>query len=54
MVFNFPHIAKTLKSKLKNLKNENMVFRRLMIRNLFYLRDMSDDIINEIICNLQV
>jgi signal-transduction protein with cAMP-binding, CBS, and nucleotidyltransferase domain len=54
MVFNFPHIAKTLRSKLKELKNENMVFRRLMIRNLYYLRDMSDDIINEIICNLQV
>jgi CRP-like cAMP-binding protein len=54
MVFNFPHIAKSLRSKLKELKNENMVFRRLMIRNLYYLRDMSDDIINEIICNLQV
>lgn len=54
MKFNFPHIAKTLRSKIKELKNENMVFRRLMIKNLFYLRDMSDDIINEIICNLTV
>jgi CRP-like cAMP-binding protein len=31
-----------------------MQFRKLMIRNMHYLRDLNDTIINEIICNLEV
>merc|ERR1712166_585009 len=29
-------------------------FRKLMIRNIHYLRELNDNIINEIICNLEV
>jgi len=31
-----------------------MEFRRLMIKNLHYLSTMNHEIINEIICNLEV
>ena len=31
-----------------------MEFRKLMIRNIHYLRELNDDIVNEIICNLEV
>ncbi len=31
-----------------------MSFRRDMIKNLHYLRNLNDDIINDLICHLQV
>ena len=35
-------------------KDEKMNFRKLMIRNIHYLRELNDQIINEIICHLEV
>jgi len=51
---NFPHIAKQFKDKIKEYKDEKMNFRKLMIRNIHYLRELNDNIINEIICHLEV
>jgi hypothetical protein len=31
-----------------------MVFRRLMIRNLHFLKRLSDEIVNELICCMEV
>ena len=31
-----------------------MTFRRLMLRNLHYLKNLSDEIINELICCMEV
>ena len=50
----FPHIAKQFVNNIKDYKDEKMEFRRKMIKNVHYLSDMSDEIINEIICKLQV
>jgi len=30
------------------------MFRRMMIRNIYYLKDLSANIVDEIICNLEV
>ena len=51
---NFPHLAKQFKDKIKDYRDEKMNFRKLMIRNIHYLKDLNDNIINEIICNLEV
>lgn len=51
---NFPHIAKQFKDKIKDYRDEKMNFRKLMIRNIHYLKELNDNIINEIICNLEV
>ena len=51
---NFPHIVKQFKQKLSEYKDDNMNFRRLMIRNMHYLKDLNDEIIDEIICHLEV
>ena len=51
---NFPHIAKQFKDKIKDYRDEKMNFRKLMIRNIHYLKELNDNIINEIICNLSV
>jgi hypothetical protein len=31
-----------------------MTFRRLMIRNVHFLREMNDEIVNELICVMEV
>lgn len=51
---NFPHIVKQFKNQIKDYKDEIMNFRRLMVRNIHYLKDLNDTIINEIICHLEV
>ena len=51
---NFPHIVRKFKVQLKDYKDDNMNFRRQMIRNIYYLSDLNDVIIDEIICNLEV
>ena len=51
---NFPHIVQQFRDKIKDYSDPKMHFRRLMIRNLHYLRTVDDEIINEIICCLQV
>jgi CRP-like cAMP-binding protein len=51
---NFPHILKQLRHKIWDYKDDNMNFRKLMIRNVHFLRDLDDNIINEIICHLEV
>ena len=50
----FPHIVRHFTSKISEYKDEKMSFRRLMIRNIHYLRDLNDTIIDEIICHLEV
>lgn len=42
------------KTIMKEYVDEKMTFRRLMLRNLHYLRDLNDVIIDEIICHLEV
>ena len=39
--------------KIKDYSDPKMHFRRQMIKNLQYMRDLGDEIINEIICCLQ-
>ena len=51
---NFPHIANEFRNNIITYVDDNMEFRRKMIRNLHYLRDMDDDIINMIISKLEV
>ena len=52
---NFPHIAKQFRNRINDYQNdENMKFRRAMIRNLHYFRDLNDEIINAIMCKLDV
>lgn len=51
---NFPHLATKFKSLINEYVDEKMAFRRLMLRNLHYLRDLNDTIIDEIICHLEV
>ena len=50
----FPHIVKQLRSKICDYKDKKMNFRRLMIKNVHFLRTLDDEIINEIICHLEV
>ena len=51
---NFPHIAKQFRDRIVNYADEKMEFRKRMIRNLHYLHDMNNEIINMILCNLEV
>ena len=51
---NFPHITKQFKDNIRDYKDDKMNFRKLMLRNIHYLRELNDNIINEIICNLEV
>jgi len=51
---NFPHIANEFRNDIIKYNDDNMEFRRKMIRNLHYLRNMDDDIINMIISKLEV
>jgi len=39
---------------MADYKDETMQFRRYMIRNIYYLKDLSDNLINELICHLEV
>eukprot|EP00347_Sterkiella_histriomuscorum_P009696 403340228 len=50
----YPHIVHQFRLKIKEYADPKMYFRRLMIKNLHYMRNLSDEIINEIICCLQV
>ncbi|CDW82933.1 cyclic nucleotide-binding protein [Stylonychia lemnae] len=50
----YPHIVQQFKDKIREYSDPKMHFRRLMIKNLHFLRNMSDEIVNEIICCLEV
>ena len=50
----FPHIIQQFREKIKYYSDPKMHFRRLMIRNLHYMRGLDDDIVNEVMCCLDV
>jgi len=50
----FPHIAAQLKEKIKDYSDKKMEFRRQMLKNLHYLRNLDPEIINELLCCLEV
>ena len=50
----FSHIVQQLRDKIKEYNDPKMNFRRQMIKNLHYLRHLNDEIVNEIICCLEV
>jgi len=50
----FPHIVTIMRRNICNYDDPNMVFRRQMLRNLYYLRVLPDEIINELLCCLTV
>lgn len=49
----FAHIVQQIRDKIKEYSDPQMHFRRQMIKNLHYLRNMSDEIVNELIGCLQ-
>lgn len=51
---NFPHIVQQIREKIKGYSDAKMQFRRLMIRNLHYLSKLNDEIVNELICCMEV
>ena len=50
----FPHLVTQMRRNIRFYEDKNMVFRRQMLRNLYYLRTLPDEIINELLCCLQV
>lgn len=51
---NFPHIVRQFKSNFTEYTDPKMHFRRLMLRNLHYLKKLPDEVINELICRMEV
>ena len=52
----YPHIFAGCRSKIlqEYYTDKKMQFRRKMIQNVHFLKDLKDEIINEIICHLEV
>jgi len=50
----FPHISEQVRTKIGSYQDNLTVFRRQMLRNLFYLRHLPNEIIDELICHLEV
>lgn len=50
----FPYMVQQLKEKIKDYCDLRMHFRRSMLKNLHYFSRLSDDLINELICCMEV
>ena len=50
----FPHIVSIMRRNICHYEDATMVFRRQMLRNLYYLRTLPDEVINELLCCLVV
>ena len=48
----FPHLVNDFRNQIRSYRDRTMTFRRQMLRNLYYLRSLPEEIINELICNL--